>query len=318
MSAALNRRGLLALGAGAFAAACGGGGDGGVPFRIGYQKNGVLFIAKERGGADAALKAAGAGRVSWAEFASGPPLLEALAAKAIDFGSTGDSPPVFAQSAGADLVYVAAVPLSGRAAAILVNGASPLRTVAQLRGKRVAFSQGSSAQILLASALAAQGMTLADIQPLNLGPADAGIALGRGDADAWVVWDPYYAQSELAQKTRAIATGDIGPRSYQFYLASRSFAEAQPAVLSAMLNHLRAEGAWAQAHAADVAGIMSRATGVDAAIQQRVAERQDYAIAPLTDTVIRDQQALADRLAREGAAKRVDVASAVWRGWIPA
>jgi ABC-type nitrate/sulfonate/bicarbonate transport system substrate-binding protein len=86
-----------------------------------------------------------------------------------------------------------------------------------------------------------------------------------------------------------------------------------------MLDHLRAEGAWAQANAAQVAQIMSRATGVEAAVQQRVAERQDYAIAPINDVVIKDQQALADRLAREGtASKRVDVASAVWRGWTPA
>jgi sulfonate transport system substrate-binding protein len=188
----------------------------------------VLFIAKERGGADAALKAAGAGRVTWSEFASGPPLLEALAAKAIDFGSTGDSPPVFAQAAGADLVYVAAVPLSGRAAAILVRGDSPIRSVADLRGKRVAFAQGSSAQILLTSALAAESMTINDIRPLNLGPADGGSALSRGDADAWVIWDPYYALSELGQKTRPLATGEVGPRSYQFYLANRVSPTASP------------------------------------------------------------------------------------------
>lgn len=315
----VSRRGVLAAGLGLAASACAGGEGAGTPFRIGYQKNGVLFIAKERGGADAALKAAGAGRVSWSEFVSGPPLLEALRAKAIDFGSTGDTPPIFAQTAGADLVYVAAVPLSGRAAAVLVKGDSPLRSVAELRGKRIAFAQGSSAQNLLQSALAAEGMTLADIKPLNLGPADGGSALSRGDADAWVIWDPYYALSELGQKTRALVSGEGGPRSYQFYLANRAFADSQPKVLSAMLDHLRAEGAWAQAHPAEVAAIMSRATGVDAAVQRRVAERQDYAIAPITDAVVADQQALADRLAREGVASRpVDVAGAVWRGWKPA
>jgi aliphatic sulfonates family ABC transporter substrate-binding protein len=313
----LSRRILLAGGLGLTAAACAGD-KAGVPFRIGYQKNGVLFVARERGGADAALKAAGAGRVSWSEFASGPPLLEALAASAIDFGSTGDSPPIFAQAAGADLVYAAAVPLSGAAAAILVKGDSPLRTAADLRGKRVAFAQGSSAQNLLTSALAAEGMTLADIRPLNLGPADGGAALSRGDADAWVIWDPYYALSELGQKTRALVSGEVGPRSYQFYLASRAFAEGQPAVLSAMLNHLRAEGAWAKAHPAEVAAIMSKATGVETAVQQRVAMRQDYAIGPVTPAIVTDQQALADRLVAEGLApKRVDIAAAVWRGWTP-
>lgn len=314
MTAGWSRRGALALGLGGFAAACAG--SGGEPFRIGFQKNGVLFVARERGGTDAALKGAGEVRTVWSEFASGPPLLEALAAKAIDFGSTGDAPPIFAQASGADLVYVAAVPLSGRAGAMLVRADSPVRTLTDLRGRKLAYTRGSSAHVSADSLLATAGLSLADVQSVNLGVADGGPALQRGDVDAWFTWDPFYATAQQTGALRVLSSGEQGRRSYQFYLANRAFAEGQPAVMTAMLKHLLAEGVWAENNDTEVAAMMSRATGVPEPIQRVVAERQDYAIGPMTSQIVADQQALADRLAAEGiASKRVTVADAVWRGW---
>jgi sulfonate transport system substrate-binding protein len=311
----VSRRGAIALALGGLAVACGGGGE---PFRIGYQKNGVLFVARERGGVDAALKPAGDARAVWSEFASGPPLLEALAAKAIDFGATGDAPPIFAQAAGADLVYVATVPLSGRAGAVLVRADSPVRSLVDLKGRKLAYTRGSSAHVAADSLLATVGLSLTDVQSVNLGVADGGPALQRGDVDAWFTWDPFYATAMQTGGLRVLSSGEAGRRSYQFYLADRSFAEGRPQVLSAMLDHLRAEGRWADAHDAEVAGMMSRATGVPEEIQRVVAARQDYAIAPMTAEVAAAQQSLADRLAAEGiAAKRVTVADAVWTGWTP-
>ena len=317
MTAKFTRRGALALALGGAAAACGGGGE---QLRIGYQKNGVLFIAQQRGGTDEALGAAGVGRVVWSEFAAGPPLLEALAAKAIDFGSTGDAPPIFAQASGADLVYVAAVPLSGRAGALLVRADSPIRTIADLRGRRLAYTRGSSAHVSADSLLSTAGLSLDDVTSVNLGPADGAPALQRGDVDAWFTWDPFYATTQRAGDVRAVATGEQGRRSYQFYLADRSTAEGKPEMIRALLNHLRSEGRWAEANDAAVADMMARATGVDRAIQQVVAERQDYAIGPITPQIIADQQQLADRLASEGlATRRMAMNDAVWRAsWTPA
>ena len=319
MGPTLPRRGVLALGLGGAAAACAGGGSG-PPLRLGYQKNGVLFIAKQRGGTEGALQAAGVGRLVWSEFAAGPPLLEALAAKAIDFGSTGDAPPIFAQASGADLVYVAAVPLSGRAGALLVRRDSPFTAVADLKGRRLAYTRGSSAHVSADSLLATAGLSLKDVTSVNLVPADGAPALQRGDVDAWFTWDPFFASAERAGTARALATGVQGQRTYQFYLADRTVAETRPDQIRALLNHLRAEGAWAQAHPDEVAGIMAQATGVDVAVQRVVAERQDYAIQPITPAILADQQRLADRLAADGlASRRVTVADAAWKaGWTPA
>ena len=318
----LSRRRALILGAGAALAtttglsACGAKG---VPFRVGFQKNGVLLVAKERGLTEAALKPAldkaGGGTLAWSEFASGPPLLEALSVGSLDFGATGDTPPVVAQAAGSDLMYVAAVPLSGAAAAVLVPKASPLTQPTQLKGKKVAFTKGSSAETFAAAILATQGLSLSDITPVNLSPADGGAALAGGDIDAWIIWDPYFALAEQAGTARVLASGRGITRSYQFFLARRQFVMDQPGIVEAMIAHLTDTGLWAKAHNEEVAALMSRATGVDIAVQRRVAERQDYAVQPLDAQILSDQQALADRLVKSGVApKAVTISTAVWRG----
>lgn len=318
----LSRRHALALGGGLALAVAGGltaCAAKGVPFRIGFQKNGVLLVAKERGLTDAALKPsldkAGGGSVTWSEFASGPPLLEALAVGSVDFGATGDTPPVVAQAAGADLVYVAAVPLSGAAAAVLIPKSSSLTSVSQLKGKKVAFTKGSSAQAMAEAILAREGLGLSDIEAVNLSPADGGAALAGGDIDAWIIWDPYYALAEQAGTAKVLASGQGAVRSYQFFLARRQFATYHPEIVQALIDHLAATGLWAKSHPDEVAALMVKATGVDLAVQRRVAERQDYDVTAITPQIITDQQALADRLAKSGLApKTVNIASAVWSG----
>ena len=145
----------------------------------------------------AARKALARPRCSWVEFPAGPQLLEALAVGSVDFGATGDSPPVFAQAAGKDLFYVGAEPPKPDSSAILVKPDSPLKTLADLKGKRVALQKGSSSHFLLVQALKKAGLQWSDIQPVYLPPADARAAFERGAVDAWAIWDPYYAAAEM-------------------------------------------------------------------------------------------------------------------------
>lgn len=310
----MNRRELLVAIPATALTACFGGGEA---VRIGYQRNGVLFVARARGGTEAALRRAGVRRLDWSVFNAGPPLLEALSAGAVDFGATGDAPPILAQAAGAELVYVAAVPLSGRAGAVLVAKNSPLRSLVDLKGRRVAFTRGSSAQVTVESLLRTAGLSLRDVTPVNLSPADGAPALARGDVDAWYVWDPYLATAEAAGGVRALASGAQGRPAYQFLLAGRRFAEERPEAVRALLDHLRAEGRWAVAHPAEVGALMANETGAAPAVMTRVAERQDYAVQPMTGAIVAAQQELADILAADGVAPgKVRVADVVWRaGW---
>ena len=286
--------------------------------RIGYQKNGVLLLAEARGRLPGLLAAAGVARVEWALFGAGPPLLEAMRAGAIDVGAVGDTPPIFAQAAGAPIVYAAVQPLTGAGQALVVPRASPIRAVADLKGKRVAFTKGSSAHLFTVLALGGAGLGLADITPVYLSPADAPGAFASGAVDAWTIWDPFLAIVEKTQSARRILDGrGVAPTS-AFYIASRRFAEGSPNVLSALLDALAGEAAWGDAHQQEAGAIVQEATGLPADIVATSLRRGPLAVAPLTDTVVKTQQAGADIFYRLGVIpSAVDVRAAAWTGWTP-
>ena len=277
---------------------------------IGYQNNGLLLIAKQRGDLDRVAE------VTWQPFASGPPLLEAMGVGGVDFGGAGDTPPVIAQSQGAAIVYVAAQPVTGAAAAILAPRGSALRTPGDLRGKRVAWLRGSSAQQFVMATLAAAGLGLGDVEAINLAPGDAAAAFAGGSLDAWAVWDPWFATAEVAQGARVLVGGAPLAASLSFLLANRAVAEARPDDLRAVLDALKATAAWAAANRRDLAALIATAAGLDTAVAARIAARQDLALVPLSAPLVKREQALADTLLAQGAIPaRVDVAAAVWNGW---
>src|SRR6202007_305753 len=187
--------------------------------RIGFQKYGKLVLLKGRGTLEEKLKPLGY-QVSWTEFPSGPPLLEALNVGAIDFGIAGETPPIFAQAAGAPLVYLAYDPPAPQGEAILVPKDSPLHSIADLRGKKVALNKGSNVHYLLVKALENAGLKYTDIQPVFLAPADALAAFTRGAVDAWVIWDPYEAAAEASTGARLLTDRTGLLANHQFYFFS--------------------------------------------------------------------------------------------------
>ncbi len=307
------RRELLAFGVAAALAACAPAKRSG-PVRIGFQRSGVLLLAKSRG----ALKAGSTGgiEVEWVEFPAGPPLMEAMAAGAIDFGAVGEAPPIFAQAAGAPVVYAAVQPVTGAGAALLVPAASQIRDVAGLKGRKVAFTKASSAHLFMVQALKQAGLSLADIQPIYLSPGDAAGAFASGSIDAWATWDPYYALAQRDQHARAILTGEVLPRTSAFYIAARAFAEQRSATLVALLDVLKAEAAWGEAHRGDVSRVIAAATGLPEEIAAASLRRGALAVRPVDDAVIAAQQVAADVFQAIGAIPaRIDFRAAAWRGW---
>ena len=280
--------------------------------RIGFQKNGILAAAKERGTLEARLGSLGYG-VAWNEFSFGPPLLEALSLGSIDFGQTGDAPPIFAQSAGANLVYAAAQPKGGSGAAILLPVGSRIRSIGDLKGKRVAFAKGSSAHNLTIAALESAGLTYRDIEPVILTPADAAAAFSRGAIDAWTVWDPYFAIAEQGEGVRVLVqASQVGPTN-NFFLANRDFVAGQPAIVTATNQALAEVAQWCEANRGSVAESLSKATGVPIAATQRTVGRIRYTIAPMSAEVTAEQQRIADRFHSLGLIPRaIRIADIVW------
>lgn len=280
--------------------------------RIGYQKNGILVVAKQQGIIEKRLEPLGQS-VRWVEFSFGPPLLEALSLDGIDFGQTGDAPPIFAQAARANLVYAAAQEAGGSGAGILLPKASAIQSLAELKGKRVAFAKASSAHNLTIAALEKAGLSYADITPVTLAPADAAAAFARGSIDAWTIWDPYFAIAEQGEGVRVLArASDITPQN-NYFLASRPFAETRAPVLQAVIDALGDVAAWCTQNRGAVADLLSQGTGVPLAATRRAVDRTEYVIGPMNDRVAAEQQRIADRFhALKLIPKPIRIADAVW------
>jgi sulfonate transport system substrate-binding protein len=261
--------------------------------RIGFQKYGKLVLLKSKGTLDEKLKAIGY-KVVWTEFPSGPPLLEALNVGAIDFGNTGEAPPVFAQAAGAPIQYVAYEPPAPKGEAILVPKDSPLKSVADLKGKKVALNKGSNVHYLLVKALEKAGVKYSEIEPAFLAPADARAAFERGAVDAWVIWDPFQAAAEAATGARTLADGTGIVSNYQFYFSSKKFLESDSRVVDIVLAQLSEVDDWAKGDIHAVAEQLAPAIGLSVPVVEVALKRQSYGIKPLTDRVIADQQQVAD------------------------
>ena len=261
--------------------------------RIGYQKYGKLVLLKGKGSLEEKLKPLGY-KVVWTEFPSGSPLLEALNVGALDFGVTGETPPIFAQAAGAPLVYLAYDPPAPQGEAILVPKDSPLKSVADLRGKKVAFNKGSNVHYLLVKALEKAGLKYTDVQPVFLAPSDALAAFSRGSVDAWVIWDPYEAAAEASTGARVLADGTDVVANYQFYFTSKDFLSHDAKAVDVVLEALNEADDWTRNNIEAVAQQLSPSVGLPASVLVVSLKRESYGILPISDAVIASQQRIAD------------------------
>jgi sulfonate transport system substrate-binding protein len=281
--------------------------------RIGYQKSAVnLVILKQQGVLEKRFPNT---RVSWIEFPAGPQLLEALSVGSLEFGLTGDSPPVFAQAAGKDLLYVGAEPPKPDSSAILVLKDSPVRKLSDLKGRKIALQKGSSAHYLLVRAVEKANLQWSDIQPVYLAPADARAAFERGSVDAWAIWDPYYAAIELAIRPRVLSTGRELSSNNSFYLASSSFATRHAQTVAVLFEELTRADKQAQENRAQVIKLIADFSGLDAGIVSRFLQRRPVSpVGPLSPTTVADQQKVADAFLKLGLIpKAIQVAEIVWR-----
>ncbi len=302
----LTRRGVLAATAGLLAMPAIGRAATNV--RIGYQKNGSLVIVRQQ----RLLEQKGI-TAEFVEFPSGPPLLEALNAGAVDFGATGDTPPIFAQAAGSELVYVGGQPISGVNEAVLVRADGPVKSLADLRGRRLAFTKGSSAHNVAVKVLAKAGLKPADVQPVYLQPPDPGVAFRSSALDAWCIWDPFYAIAEQDPATKVLTTAEGIAASNSFFLASRSFADKQAGTVVQLLHTINDAAAWARANPEPLAQLMSTVTGVPIAPARVSAARGVYAVQPMDDRIMAQQQEIVDSFtALRIIPTKVDVRAAVW------
>ncbi|WP_425596125.1 aliphatic sulfonate ABC transporter substrate-binding protein [Pandoraea apista] len=263
-------------------------------FRIGYQKAAsTLVLAKANGSLEARLRPLGV-EVTWAEFAAGPQLLEGLNVGAIDFGYVGEAPPVFAQAAGADFVYSAYEIPTPLAEGVVVANTSPIKTVADLKRRKVAFNKGSDVHWFLVALLRKHGLDFGDIDPVYLAPADARAALERGSVDAWAIWDPFLSAVLDQSPVRLLANAEGVADHHQFFLSQRTFASKRPDVVKATLESLGETGQQIRADYAGAAAKLAPIQGLDAKIIEKGLCHYAHRYQPVSETVLAAQQRIAD------------------------
>ena len=113
---------------------------------------------------------------------------------------------------------------------------SPIRKVAELKGKKIAVAKGSNANYLLVRLLENAGLKYGDVDVVYLPPADARAAFESGRVDAWSIWDPFLAAAEKQLTARVLADGKGAVANHQFYLAARAFAEKNPEIVRILIE----------------------------------------------------------------------------------
>jgi len=281
-------------------------------FKIGYQKTGLPVIARQQKLIEQALEPKGV-TVSWVEFTAGPPLVEALNAGAIDVGWVGDAPPIFGQSAGSAIVYVAALPGNLDGEAIIAKEGSGIASVADLKGKKVAVGKGTSAHNLLVAALEKNGLAFGDIEAVYLPPPDAAAAFAADKVDAWSIWDPFLAIAETNFKPTVLVRSPEVLSVNTYFLSNRDFAKAHPETVSTVVEQLAVAADWADKNRDKVAAALHDVTGVPLEAQTLAANRAKFGIFPITEEIIANQQATADRFHKLGLIPNsIKIADAVW------
>ncbi|WP_457354533.1 sulfonate ABC transporter substrate-binding protein [Roseateles sp. P5_D6] len=262
--------------------------------RIGFQKSAsLLTLQKSSGSLEKKLSSLGVA-VKWVEFPAGPQLLEGLNVGAVDVGFVGEAPPIFAQAAGARFVYIGFDPAAPEAEAIVVPKDSAIRTLADLKGKKIALNKGSNVHYLLVKALEKQGLKYSDVQPVYLPPADARAAFERGAVDAWVIWDPFLAAVEKQSGARLLQDGRGLVNNYAYYLAERGFAQQHPQVIQALFDDNQAQAAYVKANVKAAAAVIAPLQGLEPEVVEKSLTRYQFGVKPLTPAVAAEQQKIAD------------------------
>lgn len=280
---------------------------------IGYQKASInVVIAKENKLLEKAFPNM---QIKWYEFPGGPQILEALAVGSVDIGTTGDTPPVYAQAGGKTLNYIGYETAKPSSSAILVPQTSTIKTLSDLKNKRIAVMRGSSSHYLLVRALQEANLKWSDIQPIWLSPADARAAFQKGAIDAWAIWDPYYAAAELEDHAKVLTTGIGLSPNYTFYLGSNDIIKNHANEINQILTQLSEADKWVWSHKQETVKLIAESTGLSEQVSQKFLDRRPNPsnVQFLTPQVIKDQQHLADTFSDLGLTpKAIDIKEAVW------
>lgn len=235
-----------------------------------------------------------------APFPAFAPAAEALAAGQVDVSSGSSTALVAALQGNPDLVVFAVEVNDNDTQGIVASAASGARTVADLAGKSVAVNQGGTGDYLLRRALVSHGMTIEDVEPVHLGPADAATAFSSGQVDAWATWDQYLVTAQQLEGTVTVALArDVGATNRTVHVVSRAYLEADPAAVGAAYAALVEQAGDVLADRTVLVDAYTGA-GAPAAVASALGELTPPRIVPADAAFLDEFRSVADFYAEQG------------------
>ncbi|MBV7391010.1 aliphatic sulfonate ABC transporter substrate-binding protein [Enterococcus alishanensis] len=266
---------------------------------IGYQRGDIFNLAQIEGGLKERLNEAGY-KVKWKQFTDGSALMEALVAGSIDYGRTGNTPPVVSQSTGSDVVYVTASSSKYEGSAILTPEGSTIAALTDLAGKKVAVSKGSSAHYFLIKALESVDLAPEDVDIQYLDPSEGRIALENNQVDAWVVWDPYTAAAQEEMNAQILTTAEGFSTDRDFILSSKQFASENTDINQIVVEEMANSLDWVNNHKTEIAEQLAETLKLDASVAELMVNRRTYGMDEISDEIMSEQQDIADTFYQYG------------------
>ena len=253
----------------------------------------ALAVLEKQGTLEKAFQPIGY-EVKWAEFAAGPQQLEALNANGLDIASTAESPPIFSQAAGSPLVYLGATATNGKPVALLVGKDSPIQSVQDLKGKKIAFQKASIGHYLAVKAFEKEGLTINDFESVFLPPADASAAFSQGKVDGWFIWDPFITRTELNGVGRVLLDGEKLRDTRNYYTTTRKFYEGNKDAIKLFFEELEKADAWVKANPKEVSTLLAGVTKIEPNILEKMHSKYEYGLRPITEDIIKEQEKVAE------------------------
>ncbi|WP_343553010.1 sigma-54-dependent Fis family transcriptional regulator [Pantoea sp.] len=281
--------------------------------RIGYQKFGNLGVLKARQSLEHCFAKQDI-NVLWSEFPAGPQLLHALQNNEIDFGTTGEVPPIFAQASGNAVTYIAWEPPAPSSVGIVVPRESDIHSIEDLRGKRISVNKGSNVHWLLLQLLEEAGIGLDELKVIYAPPKYPLTASDYLSVDAWMMWDPLLSAAESNPELRVLVNGDGRVRNHQFYLARRDYVEQHDDIIKQLVESLQQTGLFIDEHRHQASVLLALELGLEVASVERALTRRSHKTRAMVFEVIKEQQIIADRFYALGLInKPVRVRDAIWQ-----
>jgi sulfonate transport system substrate-binding protein len=277
---------------------------------IGYQKADPVDISRARGELAKKMKAKGY-KVVFKEFQDGTALTTALKSGDIDYARVGDVPPVTAQANGLDFVYVAAGSDKVQGSGIEVKKTSGITSLADLKGKTIAYTKGTSSQYMLIQALKKAGLSTSDVKMVSMDQATAAVAFAKGTVDAWASWDPYTATAEVNNDATLLVDDTGLAKNRDFLISTKTYASKNKDVSKLLTKYLSQDMTWANNHKTQLTTMLMKMLKLKKSIVKKMVDRRTYSFGSVSDSILKEQQAIADVFYQQKiVTKKIDVTDA--------